>query len=79
MFFKKNDLETCQPHIQLVQGVKWLGGEADHMPSSSVTVNSVCGAVPLSPYSFMVFALTTLSFARAGQVSVSPSLESGVT
>lgn len=46
-----------QPHIQWVQGVKWVGGEADHMPSSSVTVNSVCGYTSFFPYAFMVCAL----------------------
>lgn len=45
-----------QPYIQWVLGLKWVGGEADHMPSSGVTVNSVCGCTPFFPYAFMVYA-----------------------
>lgn len=56
-----------------------MGGKADHMPSSGVTVNSMC------VWLYLFFPLCihgvsiTLSSARGGQVSVSPSLESRVT
>jgi len=32
-------------------------GKADHMPSSSVTVNSVCSCTSFFSYAFMVYAL----------------------
>lgn len=39
--------------------MKWVGDKADHMPSSSVTVNSVCvcGCTSFFPNAFMVCAL----------------------